>query len=163
MKRFPRHLHPPLPPLPPTTSIFWPCQSGCEFHKLHMRKQQQLYFQCQNTEGRREREYDLSATDPWDSQLSCSLGLRSFFLADAPLKGGNRVQTYSSRGFPSGSAVKNLPANDQDAVDQVQSLGQEDTLEKEVASLSSILAQRIPWTEEPGGLQSREAQRVRHD
>ena len=37
---------------------------------------------------------------------------------------------------------------------QVQSLGWEDPLEKEVATLSSILAQKIPWTEEPGGLQS---------
>ena len=37
---------------------------------------------------------------------------------------------------------------------QVQSLGQEDPLEKEMATHSSILAWRIPWTEEPGGLQS---------
>jgi len=37
---------------------------------------------------------------------------------------------------------------------QVQSLGREDTLEKEMATHSSILAWRIPWTEEPGGLQS---------
>ena len=37
---------------------------------------------------------------------------------------------------------------------QVQSLGQEDTLEKEMATHSSILAWEIPWTEEPGGLQS---------
>ena len=45
----------------------------------------------------------------------------------------------------------------------VQSLGQEDPLEKEMATHSSILAWRIPWTEEPGELQSIGSQRVRHD
>ena len=45
---------------------------------------------------------------------------------------------------------------------QVQSLGQEDTPEKEMAAHSSILAWEIPWIEEPGGLQSVESQRVRH-
>ena len=42
-------------------------------------------------------------------------------------------------------------------------LGQEDSLEKEMATHSSILAWKIPWTEEPGGLQSKGSQRVRHD
>ena len=46
---------------------------------------------------------------------------------------------------------------------QVQSLGQEDSLEKEMATHSSILAWRIPQTEEPGGPQSMGSQRVRHD
>ena len=46
---------------------------------------------------------------------------------------------------------------------QVWSLGGEDPLEKEVATLSSILAWRIPWTEEPNGLQSMGLQRFRHD
>ena len=46
---------------------------------------------------------------------------------------------------------------------QVLSLGQEDPLEKGVATHSSILSQRIPWTEEPGGLQSMVLQRVRHN
>ena len=46
---------------------------------------------------------------------------------------------------------------------QVQSLGQEDSLEKGMATHSSILAWRISWTEEPGGLQSMGLQRVRHD
>ena len=44
----------------------------------------------------------------------------------------------------------------------VQSLGQEDPLEKEMATHFSILTWRISWTEEPGGLQSVELQRVRH-
>ena len=46
---------------------------------------------------------------------------------------------------------------------QVQSLGWEDLLEKEMATHSSILAWKIPWTEEPGRLQSTGLQRVRHD
>ena len=46
---------------------------------------------------------------------------------------------------------------------QVQPLGQEDPLEKGMATQSSILAWRIPWTEEPDRLQSRGLQRVRHD
>ena len=46
---------------------------------------------------------------------------------------------------------------------QIQSLGQKDPLEKEKATHSSILAWEIPWTEEPGGLQSMGSQRVRHN
>ena len=46
---------------------------------------------------------------------------------------------------------------------RVQSLGQEDPLEEEMATCSSILAWKIPWTEELGGLQSMGSQRVRHD
>ena len=45
----------------------------------------------------------------------------------------------------------------------VQSLGQEDLLEKEMVTHFSILAWRIPWTEKPGGLQSMGSQRVGHD
>ena len=56
--------------------------------------------------------------------------------------------------------VKRLPAMQET---QVRSLGWEDLLEKEMATLSSILAWRIPWKEEPGGLQSLGSQRVRHD
>ena len=46
---------------------------------------------------------------------------------------------------------------------QVQTLGREDPLEKGMATHSSILAWEIPWTEEPGGLQSMGSQRVGHD
>ena len=56
--------------------------------------------------------------------------------------------------------LKRLPAIQET---WVQSLGQEDPLEKEMATHSSILAWRIPWTEEPGGLQSTGSQRVGHD
>ena len=56
--------------------------------------------------------------------------------------------------------VKNLPAMQET---QIQSLGQEDSLEKAIAIHSSILAWEIPWTEEPGGWQSWGLQRVGHD
>ena len=56
--------------------------------------------------------------------------------------------------------VKNLPVMQET---QVRSLGQKDPLEKEMATNSSILAWEIPQTEEPGGLQSMDLQRVRHD
>ena len=46
---------------------------------------------------------------------------------------------------------------------QIQSLGQKDPLEEEMANHSTILAWEIPWTEEPGGLQSMESLRVGHD
>ena len=57
-------------------------------------------------------------------------------------------------GFPYDLAVKNLPALQVMQEMWVQSLGQEDPLEKEMETHSSIPAWRIPWTEEPGGLQS---------
>ena len=56
--------------------------------------------------------------------------------------------------------AKNLPAVQET---QVRSLSQEAPLEKEMATHSCILDWRIPWTEEPVGLQSRESQRVGHD
>ena len=60
-------------------------------------------------------------------------------------------------GLLGGSAVKNLPAM------QDQSLGWENPLEEGMTTHSSILAWRIPWTEEPGRLQSTGSQRVRHN
>ena len=56
--------------------------------------------------------------------------------------------------------IKNLPARQEK---WVQSLGEADTLGKAMATHSSILAWRIPWTGEPGGLQSMGSQRVGHD
>ena len=56
--------------------------------------------------------------------------------------------------------IKNLPAMQET---QIQSLGREDPLEKEMATHSSIFAWRIPWTEEPDGLQSMGSQRVGHN
>ena len=56
--------------------------------------------------------------------------------------------------------VKRLPTMQET---QVQSLDQEDLLEKEMGTHSSILAWKVPWTEEPGRLQSMGSHRVRHD
>ena len=68
--------------------------------------------------------------------------------------------------FPTASrvvvVVKNLPANAGDKM-QVPSLDQENPLEEGMATHSSILSWRLPWTEEPGGLQSTGLQRVGHD
>ena len=67
------------------------------------------------------------------------------------------------KSFTSGSVVNNLPAMQKLKETQVRSLGQEDPLEKCMATHSSILAWRIPRTEEPVGLQSMGSQRVGHD
>ena len=58
-------------------------------------------------------------------------------------------------GFPGSSVLKNLPAN------TVLSLGLAEPLEEEMATYSSILAWEIPWTEQPGGLQSMGSQECR--
>ena len=63
-------------------------------------------------------------------------------------------------GFPSGSSIKNLSAMQET---WVRSLGQEDPPEEDMATHSSVLAQKILWTEDPGELQSTGSQRVRHD
>ena len=63
---------------------------------------------------------------------------------------------YFVQGFPGGSDGKASACN-------VGDLGWDDPLEEGMATHSSILAWRIPWTEEPGGLQSIGSQRVRHD
>ena len=65
--------------------------------------------------------------------------------------------------FLGGSVVKNPPTVQELQETQVQSLGQEDPLEAEMATHSSVLAWEIPWTEEPGKQQSMRSQRVRHD
>ena len=67
-------------------------------------------------------------------------------------------------GFPGGSVVKRkkkIHLSMQET--QVGSLSWEDPLEKEMATHSSTLTWKIPWTEEPGGLQSMGSQRVKHD
>ena len=64
----------------------------------------------------------------------------------------------SAKGFLDGSEVKNLPAMQEM---QIRSLGWKDSLEKEMAPHSSILACEIPWLEEPGRLQSTGSQKSR--
>ena len=75
---------------------------------------------------------------------------------DKVLKEGIKVKW----GFLVAQRVKNLPATQET---QVQFLVQEDPLKKGMATHSSTLAWRIPWTEEPDGLQSVGSQRVRHN
>ena len=67
------------------------------------------------------------------------------------------------QGFPGGLALKNLPAMQVMQETCVQSLGWEDPLEEGLATHCSILAWRIPWTKEPGGLQSKGSPRVGYD
>ena len=71
--------------------------------------------------------------------------------------------SFFYKGFPGGSAVKNLPAVQEMQETRVPFLGQEDPLEEKMATHSSILARIIPWTEDPGRLQSIGSQRVRQD
>ena len=66
----------------------------------------------------------------------------------------------TSKGFPGGSVLKSLPAMRES---WVRPLGREDPLENEMGTHSSILAWRIPWTEEPGRLQSMGSQGVGHE
>ena len=73
------------------------------------------------------------------------------------------LYVYSILGFHGSLAVKNLSLGVGDTVIQVRSVGREDPLVKEMATHSSILAWEIPWTEQPGGLQSMGLQRVGHD
>ena len=70
------------------------------------------------------------------------------------------AHTHNNKAPLVAQMVNNLPALRET---QVQSLGQEDPLEEKMATHSSILAWRIPWTEGPGGLQSMGSQRVGHD
>ena len=69
-------------------------------------------------------------------------------------------KSLGTLGFLGGTDVKNPPAMQET---WVRSLGWEDPLEEGMATHSSILAWRIPWIEEPGGLQSTESQRVKHN
>ena len=64
-----------------------------------------------------------------------------------------KINEMDFLGFPGGSLVKNPPAIQETQEQWVQSLGWEGPLEKEMATYSSILAWKIAWTEEPGGLQ----------
>ena len=75
-----------------------------------------------------------------------------------------QIDQETDTGLPwCGSTVKNLPVVQETQETRIQSLGWEDPLEKGTATCSSILAWKIPRTEEPGGLHSMGSQRVRHD
>ena len=81
--------------------------------------------------------------------------------SQGPLRGGRKSYfSLCACVLRASLVVRNLPAMWET---QVRSLGQEEPLEEEMATHSSILAWRIPWTEEPDGLQSTGSQRVRYD
>ena len=69
----------------------------------------------------------------------------------------------SNGASPMAQRVKNPPAVQETQEIRAQSLGRDDLLEEEMETHSSILAWKIPWTEEPGKLQSMGSQRVKHD
>ena len=95
--------------------------------------------------------------EPWLKQILLCIVWKPAFHDDLWIT----LPWYSLYGFPFvAQVVKHLPVM-QDI--QAWSLGQEDPLEKEMATHSSILAWKVPWTEEPSGLQSMGSQRVRHD
>ena len=85
--------------------------------------------------------------------LSSQLWIFQLFLKDC---------LYNIEGYPSGSMVRNIPANAGDET-WVQSLDGEGPLEEDMVTHPGILARKILWTEKPGGLQSMESQRVGHD
>ena len=95
---------------------------------------------------------------------TCNLGplvpeaSSNFLSVQRPFFALGRPQAFTS--LPSDSVVKNLPAMQEM---EVRSLGGEDPLEEGMATHSSILAWKIPWTEEPSGLQSMESQRIGRD
>ena len=89
----------------------------------------------------REKAFSLS---PMSVMLSCRLTTYGLY----------SVKVYSLYGFPGGAEVKNLPGMQETWEMQVQSMAQEDALEEDMATHSSILAWKIPRTEEPGRLQS---------
>ena len=102
-------------------------------------------------------------TVSWQSvQKSCSWWLRSVSPASHSYAPGGSDQSVQqvTPVFLVAQMVECLPAVQET---WVRPLGQEDPLEKGKATHSSILAWRIPWTEEPGGLQSVGSQRVRHN
>ena len=74
-----------------------------------------------------------------------------------------QVTLSFTSGFPGSLLVENPPANVGDSRDSGSIPGSEDPLEEGMATPSHVLACRIPWTEEPGGLQSTGSQRVGHD
>ena len=75
----------------------------------------------------------------------------------------SRVKCEGFSASPSDSVVKNLPAVQEAQETRVRSPGWKDPLEEGIATHSSILAWRIQWTEEPGGLQSMGSQGIEHN
>ena len=92
--------------------------------------------------------------------LHCRRVLYQLSRQGSPSSDINGTTQYVAVTSLGAQTVKRLPAMRET---QLPSLGREDPLEKKMGAHSSILAWRTPWTEEPGGLQSKGSQRVRHD
>ena len=99
-----------------------------------------------------------SVHSQWELQMSWGLGTFAATISRRSLVKDWALKQVGAS-LPA-QRLKHLPAMQET---QVQSLGREDPLEKEMATHSSIIAWRIPWMEEPGGLQSMGSQRVGHD
>ena len=112
---------------------------------------------CINTSGNNE---SLKLIFEWCLEVWDSISLA---LTEQHLNFIVTISQHHSMGIPGVSAVKNPSAMQKTQETKLWSLGQEDPLEEEMATHSSIFAWGIPWTEEPGGLQSIESQRFRHD
>ena len=97
------------------------------------------------------------------TRASCIAG--GFFTNWAIRKALKYILFYNKLDWasPEAQQVKNLPPMQETQEMWIQSLGWEDPLEEGMATYSSILAWKIPWTEEPGGLWSMKSQRVGHD
>ena len=100
-----------------------------------------------------EKEWNNAICRTW-------MHLEVIILSEISQKKTNIIWYNLYKDFPIAQTVKNLLAMEET---RVRSLGQEDPLEKGMPIQSSILAWRIPWTEDPGGLQSMGSQRVGHD
>ena len=112
---------------------------------------------CHTAHGARSalRDDPRGETVPKGGSLCCTPEANTAFSNSTPIK------TNKKLGASLGAqTVKHVPAMRET---RVRSLGREDPLEKEMATHSSTLAWKIPWTEEPGGLQSIGSQRVGHD
>ena len=136
---------------------------------LWCRERDQLLYRffpfCPNA-----RSLEIQITSAPASQAIAEKQRKQLFFTFGP----HHLQSFSSilpnwfaqqpiLGFSGGSVGKESSCNVREQGTWVQSLGREDPLEKGMATNSGILVWRIPWTEEPGGLQSTGSQRVRHD
>ena len=100
----------------------------------------------------RRTQYMLGSEEQWS--LNRSLNYYVIPQLQVFCKKAGKREKITCKGLPCGSASKNLPAVQEPQGTWVPSLGWEDPLEEGVATRSSIVAWRIPWTEEPGGLQA---------
>ena len=131
-------------------------------HRVTVQSQRQIWRGLQLREGGWR-------VMPWKSHLHWrhfALTYENWLPCKEPIHRGMfslRINVDFLRASQVTLVVKSSPANVGDIKDEVWSLGQEDPLQEGMETHSRILAWRIPWTEEPGGLQSIGPQRVGHD